>query len=127
MERKPHAVGKVRYELKTLYRDDTTHVIFEPMDFSRSCASCARDISASVHVIARLVALVPKRRVNLTRFHGVFAPNSAHRAQVTPAKRGKGNKARTADAAEDTTPAGRFRHPASRGISASMHVNAGPP
>ena len=54
-----------------------------------------------------LVALVPKPRVNLTRFHGVFAPNSAHRAQVTPAKRGKGNKARTTDAAEDTTPAER--------------------
>jgi hypothetical protein len=37
--------------------------------------------------IARLVALVPKPRVNLTRFRGVFAPNSAHGAQVTPAKR----------------------------------------
>ena len=44
--------GKVRYELKTPYRDGTTHVIFEPLDF-----------------IARLVALVPKARVNLTRFH----------------------------------------------------------
>ena len=32
----------------------------------RSCASCARGISASVHVIARLAALVPKPRVNLT-------------------------------------------------------------
>jgi ribosomal protein S27E len=82
--------GHVRYELKTPYRDGTTHVIFEPMDF-----------------IARLVALVPKPRVNLTRFHGVFAPNSAHRAQVTPAKRGKGNKACTADSPEDTTPAER--------------------
>jgi hypothetical protein len=82
--------GHVRYELKTPYRDGTTHVIFEPLDF-----------------IARLVALVPKPRVNLTRFHGVFAPNSAHRARVTPAKRGKGNKARTADAPEATTPAER--------------------
>ena len=80
--------GNVRYELKTPYRDGTTHVIFEPLDF-----------------IARLVALVPKPRVNLTRFHGVFAPNSAHRTQVTPAKRGKGNKASTAAAREDTTPA----------------------
>ena len=62
--------GQVRYEIKTPYRDGTTHVIFEPMDF-----------------IARLVALVPKPRVNLTRFHGVFAPNSAQRARVTPAKR----------------------------------------
>jgi hypothetical protein len=57
-----------------LYRDGTTHVIFEPLDF-----------------IAKLAALVPKPRVNLTRFHGVFAPNSMHRVQVTPAKRGKGN------------------------------------
>jgi len=65
--------GKVRYELKTPYRDGTTHVIFEPVDF-----------------IAKLAALVPKPRINLTRFHGVFAPNSKHRALVTPAKRGKG-------------------------------------
>ena len=49
--------GNVRYELKTLYRDGTTHVIFEPLDF-----------------IARLAALVPKPRVNLTRFHGVLTP-----------------------------------------------------
>ena len=82
--------GHVRYELKTPYRDGTTHVIFEPMDF-----------------IARLVALVPKPRVNLTRFHGVFAPNSAHRAQVTPANRGKGNKARASHGSEDATPAER--------------------
>jgi hypothetical protein len=72
--------GNIRYQLKTPYRDGTTHVIFEPLDF-----------------IARLAALVPKPRVNLTRFHGVFAPNSRHRALVTPAKRGRGNTARVAD------------------------------
>ena len=55
--------GHMRYELKTPYRDGTTHVIFEPLDFT-----------------VRLVALVPKPRANL-RFHGVFAPNSAHRAR----------------------------------------------
>jgi hypothetical protein len=33
-------------------------------------------------------ALVPKPRVNLTRFHGVFAPNSKFRVLVTPARRG---------------------------------------
>ena len=71
--------GHVRYELKTPYRDGTTHVIFEPMDF-----------------IARLVALVPKPRVNLTRFHGCFAP-SANRAQVTPSKRGRVKHAATND------------------------------
>lgn len=67
--------GKVRYELKTPFRNGTTHVIFEPLDF-----------------IARLAALVPKPRVNLTRFHGVFAPISKHWALITPAGRGKGNK-----------------------------------
>ena len=72
------------YELKTPYRDGTTHVIFEPLDF-----------------IAKLAALVPKPRVNLTRFHGVFAPNSTHRALVTRAKRGKGNKRKLSDALQD--------------------------
>ena len=42
-----------------------------------------------LHVIARLAALVPRPRVNLTRFHGVFAPNSHWRAEITPARRGK--------------------------------------
>lgn len=51
-----------------------------------------------------LVALVPKPRVNLTRFHGVFAPNSRHRAVVTTAQRGKGNKAKALDEAQDQTP-----------------------
>jgi hypothetical protein len=60
-------------QLKTPYNDGTTHVIFEPLDF-----------------LAKLAALVPKPRVNLTRFHGLFAPNSKYRIEVTPAKRGKG-------------------------------------
>jgi len=72
--------GNLRYQLKTPYRDGTMHVIFEPLDF-----------------IARLAALVPKPRVNLTRFHGVFVPNSKYRALVTPAKRGGGNQARIAN------------------------------
>ena len=42
--------------------------------------------------MTRLAALVLKPRVNLTRYHGVFAPNSEHRAQVTLAGRGKGQK-----------------------------------
>ena len=66
--------GKVRYALKTPYKDGTTHVVFEPLDF-----------------IAKLAALVPRPRANLTRYHGVLAPNSKHRVHVTPAKRGKGS------------------------------------
>jgi len=77
--------GRVRYELKTPWRNGTTQVIFEPLDF-----------------IARLVSLVPKARVNLTRFHGVFAPNSKYRALVTPAGRGKRKKYHPADEADQT-------------------------
>lgn len=65
--------GNIRYQLKTPYNDGTTHVIFDPLDF-----------------IGKLAALVPKPRVNLIRFDGVFAPNSKYRGDVTPAKRGKG-------------------------------------
>ena len=78
----------MRYELKTPWRNGTTHVIFEPLDF-----------------ISRLVSLVPKPRVNLTRFHGVFAPNSKYRALVTPAKRGKGKKTRASDEVQYQTSA----------------------
>jgi len=57
--------------------------------------------------ISRLAALVPKPRVNLTRYHGVFAPNSQHRALVTPARRGRGHKAAGAGAEEATQVASR--------------------
>jgi hypothetical protein len=80
--------GNVRYELKTPYRDGTTHVIFEPLDF-----------------IGKLAALVPPPRANLTRFHGVFAPNSRYRSRVVP-----GSQARNADEekpGEEPTPAER--------------------
>jgi hypothetical protein len=71
------SAGNIRYQLKTPYNDGTTHVIFEPLDF-----------------ISKLASLMPKPRVNLTRFHGVFVgmphhPNSKHRTLVTPARRGK--------------------------------------
>ena len=48
---------------KTPYSDDTTHIIFEPLDF-----------------IAMLTALVPKPRV--TRVHVVIAPNSKYRIDL---------------------------------------------
>ena len=34
--------------------------------------------------IARLAALVPRPRLNLTRFHGIFAPNFRHRSRIVP-------------------------------------------
>jgi len=77
--------GRVRYELKTPWRNGTTHVIFEPLDFR-----------------SRLVSLVPQPRVNLTRFHGVFAPNSKYRSKVTPARRGKRRKCHSTNEAAPT-------------------------
>ena len=40
-------------------------------------------------LIGKLAALVPPPRLNLTRFYGVFAPNSKVRAEVTASQRGK--------------------------------------
>jgi hypothetical protein len=63
------AQGHIRYALKTPYRDGTTHVVFEPLDF-----------------LSRLAALVPAPRVNLTRFHGVFAPHHRLRTRIAPGR-----------------------------------------
>jgi hypothetical protein len=35
--------GQVRYTLKTPYRDGTTHVVFEPLDFMARLAALERD------------------------------------------------------------------------------------
>ena len=78
----------MRYHLKTPYRDGTTHVIFEPLDF-----------------IAKLAVMAPIPRVNLTRFHGVLAPNSKDRIKVTPAKRGKGSHNKTASSTKEKSSA----------------------
>ena len=59
--------GRVVYRYKQPFRDGSTHVLLEPLDF-----------------MARLAALVPRPRLNLTRFHGVFAPNYKHRARIVP-------------------------------------------
>ena len=52
------AQGVIHYRPNAPYRDCTTHLVFEPLDF-----------------MTPLAALVPKLRVNLTRYHGVIAPN----------------------------------------------------
>jgi hypothetical protein len=55
------------YQYKQPFRAGSTHVVLEPLDS-----------------IARLAALVPRPRLNLTSFHGVFAPNFKHRARIVP-------------------------------------------
>ena len=83
-----NSTGQVVYQLKNPFHDGTTHVLFSPADF-----------------IARLAALVPRPRANLTshgtrsvpcstalafgqsrrRYHGVFAPASPLRQHIVPA------------------------------------------
>ena len=58
------------YKMKTPWRDGTTHVSFSHLDF-----------------IARLVALIPPAKMNLVRYHGVFAPNFKDRAIIVPKER----------------------------------------
>ncbi len=58
---------QVVYELKTPYRDGTTHIVMSPLE-----------------LLQRLAALVPRPRLNLIRFHGVLAPNAAWRSDIVP-------------------------------------------
>ena len=70
--------GQVRVKLKTPWRNGTTHIVLEPLEF-----------------IARLAALVPRPRSHLVRYHGVFAPNHRYRHQVVKAHQGKSNTKHT--------------------------------
>ena len=56
-------------------------------------ATCGRPNRQSCRfVIARLAALVPRSRLNPTRFHGVFAPNCKHRERIVPRREPEASK-----------------------------------
>ncbi len=74
------AAGQVQLELKTPWRDGTTHLVMSPLQFMQ-----------------RLAALVPRPRLHLIRFHGVLAPNARLRARVVP--QGPETQAQVAEAA----------------------------
>ena len=59
--------GDVIYRFKKPWDDGTTAIKLTPMEF-----------------MERLVALVPRPRVHLTRFHGVLAPHYKYRKLVIP-------------------------------------------
>jgi hypothetical protein len=62
-----NAAGQVELQLKTPWRDGTTHLLMSPLEFMQ-----------------RLAALVPRPRLHLIRYHGVLAPNARLRALVVP-------------------------------------------
>jgi len=57
--------GKVMLKLKTAYSDGTTHLLLSFSEF-----------------IEKLVALIPRPKIHLVRWGGVFAPNSPLRKQI---------------------------------------------
>ena len=76
--------GNVRLELRQPWRDGTTAVVFDPVEF-----------------LGRLAVLVPRPRINLILYHGVLGPRAAWRAQVVPslASEAAGREARGTDPA----------------------------
>ncbi len=55
------------HELRTPFRDGTTHLVFEPLE-----------------LLERLAALVPPPRVHQLTYHGVLAPAASWRDAIVP-------------------------------------------
>ena len=64
---KRNRAGQVVLQLKSAFRDGTTHIVMSPLEFMQ-----------------RLAALVPRPRLHLIRFHGVLAPHARLRATIVP-------------------------------------------
>jgi Putative transposase/Transposase zinc-binding domain len=64
-ERLRRVGDKVHLRLKAPWRDGTTHMVYEAIDF-----------------VAKLAALVPRPHKNLVLYHGVLSANAAWRARV---------------------------------------------
>ena len=57
--------GQVMLQLKSPYKDGTTHIVMEPLEF-----------------MERLTAVVPRPRLHLIPFHGVLAPTRSSVPQL---------------------------------------------
>ena len=55
----------MRWQLRQPWRDGTTDVVFDPVEF-----------------LGRLAVLVPRARINLILYHGVLGPRAAWRSEV---------------------------------------------
>ncbi len=77
------ADGRVVVKLKEAWRDGTTHLVFEPLEF-----------------LAKLAALTPRPEINLLLYHGVLAPHARWRPQVVGYGRATASEAATRDPAE---------------------------
>ena len=57
--------GRVRLKLRKPYYTGQTEIVLEPLEFLR-----------------RIIATIPPKRLNMVRFHGVFAPRAKVRPQL---------------------------------------------
>ncbi len=62
-----NARGQVVYRLKKPYDDGTTHIVMSPLE-----------------LLEKLAAIIPRPRVHLTRYSGVFAPHYKYRSIIVP-------------------------------------------
>jgi hypothetical protein len=67
-------------QLKSAYKDGTTHIVMAPLEFMQR------------------LALVPRPRLHLIRFHGVLAPNAKLRGKIIPSPAERATEASTDDA-----------------------------
>ena len=58
---------QVVYKLKTPYRNGTTPIVLDPLDF-----------------LSRLASLIPRPKIHFIRSHAVFAPNCKYRSLIVP-------------------------------------------
>jgi hypothetical protein len=59
--------GDIIFRLKTPYDDGTTHLKFSSEEF-----------------VEKIISIIPPPRLNLIRYHGVFAPNFKDRKKIVP-------------------------------------------
>ena len=83
---------RVAFDLKTVWSDGTYRIDLSPQE-----------------LIEKLAALVPPRRLNLVRYHGVLAPNAADRARIVPGPKEETPKADRCARAEPTPAQRRHR------------------
>jgi hypothetical protein len=61
------ADGRVLVQLKRVWADGTSHLLFEPLEF-----------------LEKLAALTPRPRINLILYHGVLGPHARWRSRIVP-------------------------------------------
>jgi len=93
--------GQVRLELRQPWRDGTTDVLFDPIEF-----------------LGRLAVLVPRPRINLILYHGVLGPRAAWRPEVV--RRPPAPTGGDAGLTESATPALEADPPRRRGATPAV-------